>query len=110
MLDAVVVVGDVVVNLQRQLQPPLVVVIFVVPVVLVCRLLQLLVQRGVCLLLDKLHPSILVDRLRYNYVIVSIVDSMYKIICCGVVTLIYDYLLTCKSRYSCRRMWTMDQG
>ena len=58
MLDAVVVVGDVVVNLQRQLQPPLVVVIFVVPVVLVYRLLQLLVQRVVCLLLDKLHPRI----------------------------------------------------
>ena len=74
MLDAVVVVGDVVVNLQRQLQPPLVVVIFVVPVVLVYRLLQLLVQRVVCLLLDKLHPSILVDRLRYICVIVSIVD------------------------------------
>ena len=56
MLDVVVVVGDAVVNLQRQLQPPLVVVIFVVPVVLVCRLLQLLVQRVVYLPLGKLHP------------------------------------------------------
>ena len=58
MLDAVVVVGDVVVNQQLQLQLPLAVVIFVVLVELVCRLPRLLVQRVVCLLLDKLHPEI----------------------------------------------------
>ena len=59
MPDVVVVVaGDVVVNQQLQLQLPLVVVIFVVPVELVCRLPQLLEQRVVCLLLDKLHPRI----------------------------------------------------